>query len=92
MTANSQNGGLLNSTNTTTDTAFASLVPYTIGLVFGEEDVASPVRQGDFGGWDGAQATAGTFRITVRVREDENRLLLAGTYNDFLQVRMTPTI
>ncbi|MGO4410358.1 MULTISPECIES: hypothetical protein [unclassified Brevundimonas] len=92
ITANSQNGGLLNSTNTTTDTAFASLVKYNVGVQFGAQNTGGAVAAGDFSlNWAQQQATAGTFRFSVDVPA-QNRLLLQGTYSDFLKVTMTPTI
>lgn len=92
ITASSQNGGLKNSTNTTTDTAFVGTVAYNVGVQFGAQNTGGAVAPGAFSlNWTQQQATAGNFRFSVDVPA-QNKLLLAGTYNDVLTVTMVPVI
>lgn len=92
ITANSKNGGLQNTTNTTTDAAFVSKVKYNVGVQFGAQNTGGAVAQGDFGlNWTQQQATAGNFRFSVDV-PPQNGLLLRGVYSDVLTVTMVPAI
>jgi hypothetical protein len=93
--ADSQNGGLTNTTNTTTDSNFTNNVSYQIDVKFGGgatsplATVTAPGRQNLI---SNQQATAGDFRVGIRVPANPNTLLLQGTYRDQLTVTMRPFI
>jgi hypothetical protein len=91
ITVNSLNGGLRNSANTTTDTDFTNDVDYDVAINFdGVTGNAQNVAAGTTPVVPATQATAGTFSFTVDVDADTSKLLLQGTYSDFLKVVMAP--
>ncbi|WP_336976059.1 hypothetical protein [Brevundimonas nasdae] len=93
--ADSQNGGLTNTTQTTTDSNFTNKVSYQIDVKFGGgatsplATVTAPGRQNLI---NTQQATAGDFRVGIRVPANPNTLLLQGIYRDQLTVTMRPFI
>lgn len=93
--ASSQNGGLTNTDQTTTDTNFASKVSYQIDVKFGggaTSPLATVTTAGAQNLISGQQATAGDFRVGIRVPANPNTLLLQGTYRDQLTVTMRPVL
>lgn len=92
VVAESQNGGLTNTAfGTDFDTEFTDKVPYDLRVTF---DTLPAGYQGNLTGSStliaGARPTAGQFGFHVIVRENTNKLLLEGTYKDFLKVTMKP--
>ena len=90
MTVNSANGGLETSA-TTSDNAFLSLVPYKVQFRFDGVGGTVDATQGTTLVDSSTEARAGSAHVTVRVPA-RDKLLLEGTYSDFLIASLVPNM
>jgi hypothetical protein len=92
VTANSVNGGL-KSANTTSDTAFATLIPYQIQFLFDGLLGANiyTVAQGNQNLLVGHEARAGAGSLNIYT-QPSSKLVLQGGYSDTVTLSMTPNV
>lgn len=92
LTVQSTNGGLKN-TATTSDTAFLSLVPYNVALLFDGNgaQTSSTNATTEFAVSTIREARAGAFEVGVQVPA-QDKLLIQGRYTDRLVAKIRPII
>ncbi len=91
--ARSDNGGLeYDGTWTTSDPDFVQTIPYSVAFNFGGHSGSAPISTSWTDLASGIEPTAALFRFRLNVRPIRNRLMLQGAYEDFLQVRMSPSV
>lgn len=90
MTVNSAKGGL-ETTASTSDNAFLSLVPYKVQFRFDGVGGTVDATQGTTLVDSSTEARAGSAHVTVRVPA-RDKLLLEGTYSDFLIASLVPNM
>lgn len=93
LSVESQRGGLHNPSGAPAALPFLSTIPYDVRVAF-EGHVfntsSSAASPGPASSGPSSGPGAGTFRIRLNVDAANNRLMVAGDYDDFLKVTMSP--